>query len=105
MTRHVLPLTNGRYLDSVVEARRVRLNNLRASELGLVADLSPAHWLMRLFAYDFRCAYCGRPYETMDHTLPLSSGGATTYYNVLPCCADCNKAKGAAVWLPANCGR
>ncbi|MCA9368335.1 HNH endonuclease [Candidatus Kaiserbacteria bacterium] len=81
------------------EKRRVAKNIRRAYERGQRADLSLAEWLLLLFVHDFKCAYCGRPYETMDHIVPICSGGGTTLTNILPCCTECNNLKGAAVWL------
>ncbi len=44
------------------------------------------------------CHYCGRKYPfkqlTMDHVVPLARGGTTSPGNVVPCCRNCNKAKG-----------
>ena len=43
------------------------------------------------------CHYCGsliKPEElTMDHIVPLSRGGKSTKYNVVPACKDCNNRK------------
>lgn len=42
---------------------------------------------------DGRCAYCnGRP-ETVDHVLPRSRGGRTTWLNLVAACFPCNQAK------------
>jgi 5-methylcytosine-specific restriction endonuclease McrA len=45
-----------------------------------------------------RCQYCGRRYPTselsIDHVLPKSRGGLTTWDNVVCCCTDCNVKKG-----------
>lgn len=97
-------ITNGARFRPVVEHNRVNGNNNRASVLGRRADLLLVEWLNLLVAYKFRCAYCGRLFETMDHIISISQGGGTTYTNVAPCCADCNNAKGTAVWLPARAG-
>ncbi|MBN1546599.1 MAG: HNH endonuclease [Syntrophaceae bacterium] len=49
---------------------------------------------------DHRCAYCrtsqantGQP-MTVDHILPVSQGGATTYDNLCFACRQCNEWKG-----------
>ncbi len=52
-----------------------------------------------LFARDdHRCQYCGEtvPYSqlSLDHVLPRSRGGATTWENVVTSCKPCNTAKG-----------
>jgi len=45
-----------------------------------------------------RCQYCGRKFATselsIDHVLPLSRGGRTTWANVVCACTGCNKRKG-----------
>ena len=93
---------DGMVIDMLTEQRRVKRQNKRAIKVGGVATLSVGHWMLRLAQFHFRCAYCGRPFETMDHVLPISCGGPTTFYNVVPACEECNKQKGAAVWLPAK---
>lgn len=45
----------------------------------------------------FICQYCGREYRaedlTIDHVVPRSQGGATTWENVVACCRRCNNRK------------
>ncbi len=45
-----------------------------------------------------RCAYCGKLVAmagaTVDHVLPLSQGGHTTWENLVNCCPRCNQRKG-----------
>jgi 5-methylcytosine-specific restriction endonuclease McrA len=52
-----------------------------------------------LFARDgHRCQYCGKnapPQQlSMDHVLPRSRGGQTTWENIVCCCVKCNTRKG-----------
>jgi 5-methylcytosine-specific restriction endonuclease McrA len=52
-----------------------------------------------IFARDhYRCQYCGdelSPKEaTLDHVIPRSQGGKTSWENVVCCCSDCNREKG-----------
>jgi 5-methylcytosine-specific restriction endonuclease McrA len=52
-----------------------------------------------LFARDeHRCQYCGEavPYSqlSLDHVVPRSRGGATSWENVVTSCKPCNTAKG-----------
>jgi 5-methylcytosine-specific restriction endonuclease McrA len=52
-----------------------------------------------IFARDREtCQYCGiqpgRSQLTMDHVLPRSQGGATTWENVVTACRECNHRKG-----------
>ena len=50
-----------------------------------------------LFARDgWRCVYCGTTSGrlTLDHVVPRSRGGASTWENVVTSCAPCNLRKG-----------
>lgn len=49
-----------------------------------------------VFARDaWQCQYCGRRNSlTVDHVVPRSKGGGTTWENVVACCAGCNRRKG-----------
>ena len=46
----------------------------------------------------FTCQYCGKKVSpkklTIDHVLPKSKGGKTTWTNVVTACIDCNLKKG-----------
>ncbi|HND19707.1 MAG TPA: HNH endonuclease [Acidobacteriota bacterium] len=46
-----------------------------------------------------RCQYCGHifpPIElTLDHVVPRSRGGASTWDNLVACCRKCNNRKGS----------
>ena len=45
---------------------------------------------------EFRCQYCGKKSElTFDHIVPRSSGGITSWGNVVAACAPCNMRKGS----------
>lgn len=51
----------------------------------------------------FRCQYCGSTHHlTIDHIVPRSRGGLTSWDNVITCCAACNVRKGAC--LPSEVG-
>lgn len=39
---------------------------------------------------DFRCQYCGRPADSIDHVLPRSRGGQNVWENVAAACRPCN---------------
>ena len=45
-----------------------------------------------------RCQYCGRTFVqrrlNLDHVVPLSRGGATSWTNVVCACIECNSRKG-----------
>jgi 5-methylcytosine-specific restriction endonuclease McrA len=60
-----------------------------------------------IFARDQnRCQYCGRKFPTselsLDHVLPRSQGGKTTWSNIVCCCLKCNVKKGGRT--PAQAG-
>jgi 5-methylcytosine-specific restriction endonuclease McrA len=42
------------------------------------------------------CQYCGhqRGHLTVDHVIPRSKGGSSTWDNIVACCAPCNRRKG-----------
>lgn len=57
-----------------------------------------------IFARDgWSCQYCDATGElTIDHVIPRAKGGASTWDNVVACCAPCNRRKGDL--LPAVAG-
>ena len=42
----------------------------------------------------FKCGYCLKGANTIDHVLPKSRGGEDTWDNLVACCLKCNNAKG-----------
>jgi len=53
-----------------------------------------------------RCQYCGSRFRTtelnLDHVIPLSRGGRSTWVNIVCCCLRCNRVK--ANRTPAEAG-
>ena len=50
-----------------------------------------------VFARDrWTCQYCGTGHVslTVDHVIPRSKGGKSTWDNIVTCCAPCNRRKG-----------
>jgi 5-methylcytosine-specific restriction endonuclease McrA len=47
---------------------------------------------------EFKCQYCEKVLNskeaTLDHVVPRSQGGRTTWENVVCCCTHCNRKKG-----------
>ena len=62
---------------------------------------------INIFSRDrFTCQYCGRNPQrselNLDHVIPRSQGGRTTWENVVCCCVPCNRRKGGRT--PAQAG-
>jgi 5-methylcytosine-specific restriction endonuclease McrA len=60
-----------------------------------------------IFARDHnQCQYCGKKFVTselsLDHVIPRSQGGATTWENIVCACVDCNVRKGGRTPRQAN---
>jgi 5-methylcytosine-specific restriction endonuclease McrA len=60
-----------------------------------------------IFARDHnQCQYCGRKVPTselsLDHVIPRSQGGGTTWENIVCACVDCNVRKGGRTPRQAN---
>ena len=50
------------------------------------------HRIMRRDGYS--CVYCGSKKDlTIDHVIPISKGGKSSYTNTVTCCKDCNAKK------------
>lgn len=47
----------------------------------------------RMSIFGYKCAYCGGPFEHVDHVKPLSKGGPHCLSNLRPACAACNLSK------------
>ena len=52
----------------------------------------------------FKCAYCGTEKEklTIDHIVPKSRGGKTTFENCVSSCKQCNNKKGGRTLREVN---
>jgi 5-methylcytosine-specific restriction endonuclease McrA len=58
-----------------------------------------------VFARDrWTCQYCGsaRSTLTVDHVIPRSKGGGSSWDNIVACCAPCNRRKGDRLPKQAN---
>lgn len=55
---------------------------------------------------NFQCQYCTKVLPakeaTLDHVIPRSQGGKTTWINVVCCCPQCNRKKGGRTPLEAR---
>lgn len=53
-------------------------------------------WIDCLHKHNFSCAACkrkGRKYITLDHIVPIGSGGSNTHHNIQPLCIKCHAHK------------
>lgn len=41
-----------------------------------------------------QCGYCGKPAATVDHVIPKSRSGDSSWENLVACCGPCNVRKG-----------
>jgi 5-methylcytosine-specific restriction endonuclease McrA len=52
---------------------------------------------------DWTCQYCGsRSNLTVDHVVPRSKGGPSSWENIVASCAPCNRRKGSALLRQAG---
>lgn len=97
------PDTNRRVREWVrknPERHRAIVQKRYAALKGSSADGSvDLYWNTIVSAYRGLCAYCERPFEHMDHVVPLARGGTHTAKNVVPACAGCNLTKNAKTWV------
>ena len=42
---------------------------------------------------NYKCIYCGKPSESLDHLHPMSKGGISSTSNCVPCCLSCTGKK------------
>ena len=77
--------------------------NSKAWKHGLTGDLTAeqftvsAAYFVVVEGYNrtYACAYCGKKSAIgLDHWIPITQGGASTFTNVIPCCFTCNVLKG-----------
>ena len=52
----------------------------------------------------YQCQYCADTFShdelTIDHVVPRSNGGITTWENSVTACKSCNHKKGSKLWKP-----
>lgn len=69
---------------------------LRTHERRTLGTLTVQQWHDICELFSNSCAYCGSEYNlTMDHVVPVASGGLTEYNNIIPACKSCNSSKNA----------
>jgi hypothetical protein len=82
---------------------KASMHNARARDVGRKGTLTEASWLAWCKCFNWRCAYCEAcPAFVLEHVVPLSRGGDSSLYNVVPACRSCNGGKQAKTpdeWL------
>lgn len=77
---------------------RVRYNNYqrarRHKKRSNGGSFTVEEWLELCAAFDFLCACCGAPEQTVDHVVPVLKGGSSNIGNIQPLCRRCNSSKG-----------
>lgn len=88
------------------EMKRYEAQIIRAQEANLPATLLFGEWIATLNHFNFQCAYCGGPYEIIEHFVPMALGGGTTKGNCVPACTGCNNRKNSyhPLLMPASTG-
>jgi 5-methylcytosine-specific restriction endonuclease McrA len=86
-----------KWLADNPEKNTVYLENRRASKIKNGGTITEKEWKDLCEKYGNMCLCCKRADVrlTLDHVVPLSSGGANTIGNAQPLCLSCNSAKGA----------
>jgi len=63
-------------------------------ETSLEVSFTRADWIAVIEKFGGACAYCGKPGRmTLEHIVPLVSGGRTEKGNIIPACLPCNASK------------
>lgn len=88
-----------RYTTDTVYRERI-INKTRQSQdkrrRNAIGTYTYDEWQSVLDEFNHTCAYCGATGNlTVDHVIPLASGGLNTISNLVPACERCNKSKGA----------
>jgi 5-methylcytosine-specific restriction endonuclease McrA len=85
-----------RWLSENPEKNITYLENRRARKLANGGTITEQEWKDLCEKYGNRCLRCGRTDVklTLDHVIPLESGGSNTIGNAQPLCGKCNSAKG-----------
>lgn len=80
------------------------IHKRRALKIGNGGEYTTLEWNNTLNEFFNKCAYCGCDERmTIDHVVPLSSGGTSFISNIIPSCGKCNSnkhAKSLHDWYP-----
>jgi 5-methylcytosine-specific restriction endonuclease McrA len=82
-------LKNKEYYHLKVLERLARKQKLTIQKFS-VKDLND-----RMAVFGFKCAYCGGPFQHIDHVKPMIKNGLHCLSNLRPSCRKCNLSKGS----------
>lgn len=93
--------------------RKAEAHRRAAKKKNLPATLKADDVASAMRYWENRCAYCGSQQGfwnpiTLDHFIPLASGGGTVSENMVPACASCNASKrhdAPGAWVIKRFGR
>jgi len=89
-------------MEMKVPAVVVVKNNFKRRRLGPMRFTKHNLYLRDLFT----CQYCLETFPTseltIDHVVPYSKGGKTSWENCVASCKSCNSKKGSKIWKPAK---
>jgi 5-methylcytosine-specific restriction endonuclease McrA len=82
------------YLKEHPEKLKEFNHNRRARKANAIGQFKSQEWLELCEKYNNKCACCGKEGNlTVDHIIPLSSGGTNYIENIQPLCSVCNSIK------------
>lgn len=83
-------------LDFPSQQKKVIYNAIsRSKKFKTPTTLTLDEWLETLEYFGHVCAYCReRPYQVLEHFVPIDKGGGTSRDNCVPACYKCNIKKG-----------
>jgi 5-methylcytosine-specific restriction endonuclease McrA len=84
-------------------SRRAGVVNARGKKFQSLGHVTGRQLRELVESYGEVCAYCGRPWEVIDHFIPIAKGGSSSIQNLRPACARCNRLKKASLleeWKP-----
>jgi 5-methylcytosine-specific restriction endonuclease McrA len=76
------------------ESYRIARHTKASYRLNRQCVLLLSEWAETLRHFHWHCAFCKGPFESLDHFVPVSRGGASWVGNVVPSCLRCQAAKG-----------
>ena len=75
------------------DKRRATEQARRARKMNAGGSFTDKEWQAKLEEFEGRCAYCPGEAEHIDHIVPVSKGGTSFIWNLIPACASCNLSK------------